>query len=132
MRNRDLLSDIWWGVRNSATVMAIALVPAFLAWLLNPSAQLSSTSLSVGHVLVLYLAFAVAAGILGGIARPWLTTNVGAVIVGSIVGTIGFLGLTLLPGDAPPDPRFRPGMMVLGLFVGALLGWLIRRTVMRG
>ena len=86
-----------------------------------------------GKVLASCLAFSVLAGVLAGLARPWLRAPMGATLLGSVLGILAFLALVFAPHERPHSPQF--GLIgalfavIVGGLMGACLGWWMLQRV---
>ena len=86
-----------------------------------------------GKVLTSYLAFSILAGVLAGLARPWLTAPMGATLLGSVLGILAFLALVFAPHERPHSPKYGLVGTLFAVIVGGLMGgclgwWMLQRV----
>jgi hypothetical protein len=107
-------------VRNGVGLTAIVLIPAGIAAVSRDRSEVQQCVL----IAAAYLAFGAMAGLIIGLARPRLAQKSFAVIVGALIGALGF---SLLMASADSRGGSRSTLIafgaLLGVLVGAFFGW---------
>lgn len=121
--------DILWALSWTVSCGIAAILLASLTYAAAGSQPFARAGVTYPRMLAFYVVGSVAFGVLLGLLRPFTSQWWGRSVVGTVIASVGLLGLHLVgnPNIRAWDGRHWQSVIIPSILAGPVCGWMIPR-----